>query len=225
MEINCQGCGKCCYSKNLTDFISDKVAYDHEDPNRPEERDNIVILNKPEVKLFWDRFLLPAMVIKQIGISPDEKEIVPFIALGNFPKKIDAEWVSACPFLDPKTKMCRIHGTKFFPQACKKYPFDFINDKIRPLCDKDRLIGPLTEDQKKIKLETRYIKIKSEGHEELIKKIKEGSNPEALKEILTSYFGTPTGPTEEERRFFQGIFDEINKELKFYRENFHPNVH
>ncbi len=223
MQINCEGCGKCCYSENMSDFNMEKVAYYYEDPKRPKERENIVTLSKPEVKLFWENFMWLALEIKRIMIASDN-EILPFIALKNFPKKIDGKWVSACSFLDPKTKRCRLYKTKLLPEDCKKYPYNIINNKMRSLCDNERLIGNLTEAQKKIGLgKTRFIRMKGISKDELIEKIEKSSNSRVLGELLHSYFGSPREPIGEEKKFLQGIFDEVNKELKFYYENFDQN--
>jgi Fe-S-cluster containining protein len=147
MKINCEGCGKCCFSDIPNSWYLGQRVFDYEESLKHPKRENIIILTPEEVRSFWEENLGCSLKVDNITFSEEKKELFLFVTIKNFPKLIDGKWVLCCPFLDSHTKKCRIYGTDFFPNACKEYPFTNMNEGYDPLCDSGRLIGELDEHQ------------------------------------------------------------------------------
>lgn len=230
MEVNCNGCGKCCFSEIPSSFYKNKAFTELKTPNEIDDRSNRVVLTKKEIKTFWDWGLGDALKISLLAGKENVTDIT--MALRNFPKKIGDKWYLACSFFDPLIKKCRIHdNTELLPSLCKVYPFNLISFGIKPLCDDNKIFGELDKEQiKKISEIEKIQRNISEMsfsfqmgvdyfQEQLINSYK-GNSIWLLHDILLQIFGEPSKLEKEKFIFVMEFNKKVEEEFKFYKDNF-----
>jgi len=226
MDVNCEGCGKCCYSEIPDAYYTDKAFLEGEE-TKTQVRSNRVYLTHAEVKKFWDAGLGNAL---DFGLVAEEgRETSFFVTIKNLPKMIDSKWYLACPMFDPVNKKCRIHNTTIYPSACKNYPFDLLVQSIPPLCDRSRLIGLMSKEQienmKKENKISNALRRKEFCVKESIDMFKERfqnqkDKAELLLAFLYQLFGMPKGMCDEDKQYLEGAMKKVMEEARFADENF-----
>lgn len=222
IQINCDGCCKCCHSKITKSFYYEDKAFiqDIEDPNSRDEISNKVMLLAYEIKNFYDygfgRFLKFSQIIG------DENKTSATVMIKTFPKFIDNQWVMACSFLDSHSKKCRIHNTLLYPTICKIYPHILIFEKIHPLCNKDNVpteipqseITKIKESDLRLRSQEVYMEI-CEGFSTFKKRVE--NNPrDIVPQLLYGSFGKPTHLNNN----LGWIFEQVQKEIEYQQKNF-----
>ena len=217
--MNCDECGKCCFSEMPKSASENKVFLDEiEDPNKRDEISNKIRLLGHEIKNFYDYSF--GYFLKFTRIAGNDKETNGVIIIRTLPKLVDNKWVMACPFFDPKTKKCRIYNTVLYPTICKIYPYSHLVKKIKPLCEPSR-IGKISKSELS-KIKINYLRITSKessiGIKEDIDTFKERmreDNYKIVNDLLHNSFGEPTHLENN----FKWIFEEVQKEAEFSKKN------
>jgi len=225
MNLDCNNCGRCCYSEIPSSWYLGNKILDYEEAKKYPKRDNTIILKPEEVKLFWSKNLGTCLKIDKI-ISKEEKKIVYlFITIKNFPKMIEGSWFLCCPLLDPQTKKCRIYNTPLFPYACKEYPFTNINEGCAPLCEQGRINGELTNDQHKFKFNMPIsLDLSGKIEPDYLKNLLDiKDNTQILGSLLQETYGSPEKLRGQEVVFTRKLFYKVNREVTFFKANFYKN--